>query len=147
MICNTLLQLFTTSGIIICFQGQPEGFTSAKNYFQCCHIRISHLEKLCNDMFQYFKAPSAGFLLKQLFWLFSGNFYKNISNRAHIQLSYELSIYTLLKWFSRNFLNLFRTPFNPLMPGGNTYLKQTFSQDSQVYLSMYVLLSSPALKG
>ena len=70
-------------------------------------------------MFQYFKAPSAGFLLKQLFWLFSGNFYKNISNRAHIQLSYELSIYTLLKWFSRNFLKLFRTPFNPLMPGGN----------------------------
>ena len=98
-ICNTLLQLFTTSRIItvastvvlFCFQGRLwGGFTSTKFF-----VSVASSETLIQRCFLMKYGTSIGeFSFKIVLNIFE-KFLKNISDRAHVQHSYELSICAL----------------------------------------------------
>ena len=131
--CNTLLQLFTTSRIITAatsvlpssFQSQLSGrFTSVKNVFEFCLIRSTHPEVFFNERYN---------MNGKVFYHSSCSEYFGRIPRKKLMTELIFSIvtsfqYTLCRrWFSRNFPKIFRTAFSKNTAGATLLISSDYS--------------------
>ena len=131
--CNTLLQLFTTSRIITAatsvlpssFQSQLSGgFTSVKSVFGCCLIRSTHPEVFFNEIYN---------MNGKVFFHNSCSEYFGRIPRKKLMTEPIFSIVTSFqyalcrRWFSRNFPKIFRTAFSKNAAGATLLISSDYS--------------------